>query len=96
MSKKKKPMIDPDSIMLWIGDEAVFITPPKPEFLKGGVPCTKNESIEITCEGLFSMNYVSAHVECPLCTKQWQAVFPVEARELECPKCGNMVEPIFL
>jgi len=38
----------------------------------------------------------AAAVECPLCTRKWGAVWPVEAIELECPGCSNMIEPIII
>lgn len=36
----------------------------------------------------------AAPVECPICTHQWVAVWPVITDELECPHCGNISEPI--
>jgi ribosomal protein S27E len=33
-------------------------------------------------------------VECPLCGKTWVAVYPAATEVLECPNCGNMIEPI--
>lgn len=29
---------------------------------------------------------------CELCTKMWQAVYPIECKELECPNCSKMNE----
>lgn len=32
----------------------------------------------------------TAEMVCVICSKEWVAVFPVEAPKLECPNCGFM------
>ena len=34
--------------------------------------------------------YQHASVTCPVCTRSWEAIFPIEAFELECPDCGRI------
>ena len=36
--------------------------------------------------------HVTAHVGCKACKREWQAVYPVGARELECPGCFKKVK----
>ena len=35
--------------------------------------------------------WCATHVKCPKCNKIWAAVYPILARRLECPKCGEYV-----
>ena len=34
--------------------------------------------------------WLHASMECIICTRPWEAVYPVFARQLECPGCGYM------
>ena len=47
---------------------------------------------ELIQEILHSSEYqwLSAEIECPICTHTWWAVFPSSAKELECPNCRRM------
>lgn len=38
--------------------------------------------------------WCTAPVECPLCTREWVAVYPQGTPKLECPTCGNLIIPI--
>lgn len=42
----------------------------------------------------YTGKWLTAAVECPLCTHRWVAVWPVITTELECPNCENLSEPI--
>jgi hypothetical protein len=39
-------------------------------------------------------NWDAAPVECPICTHEWVAVYPLGTDELECPNCSISSEPI--
>lgn len=64
--------------------------------LKDCTGCVTDTEHEYTLEveGLLFWN--SSHVECPLCAKRWVAVYEDGTQELECPNCGNMIDPIII
>lgn len=38
--------------------------------------------------------YLASVVECPICTYSWVACWPKETKELQCPHCEHLSEPI--
>lgn len=36
--------------------------------------------------------WVTAHVECLICTHRWVAVYPLGLTRLQCPNCNNFSE----
>lgn len=62
-------------------------------------PKTFEEICDSLQDNTSSQNYdphQTALVECPICTRQWTAVWATNLTEIECPTCSNMIEPIII